>query len=127
MNSKQFEKLIYDTYCEVADRPFAKDQDTLVFRHTDNKKWFAIVMTVPKSKLGLRDDGYIDIVNLKCDPEIIASVISEVGIFPAYHMNKTHWISVALDGNCDDGTVEWLLSISYNLTRTNIKKCQGLP
>ncbi len=124
MNRTEFEKLIYDTYGEAADRPFAKDQDTLVFRHENNRKWFAIVMTVPGSKLGLRDDGYLDIVNLKCDPEVIASVISEVGIFPAYHMNKTHWLSVALDGSCDDGTVEWLLKISHDLTARKIHKNQ---
>ena len=125
MNRREFEKLVYDTYGEAADRPFAKDQDTLVFRHSGNRKWFAIVMTVPGSRLGLKDDGVIDIVNLKCDPEVLLSVLGEAGIFPAYHMNKSHWLSVALDGSCERGTVEWLLSISYNLTRTKIKKCQG--
>lgn len=124
MNRREFEKLVYDTYGEAADRPFAKDQDTLVFRHSGNRKWFAIVMTVPRSRLGLKDDGMIDIVNLKCDPEVLLSVLGEAGIFPAYHMNKSHWLSVALDGSCERSTVEWLLSISHSLTATKIIKAK---
>ena len=61
-------------------------------------------------------------MNMKCAPEVIESIAGvEPGIYPAYHMNKTHWLTVALDGSCDDATVEWLLGISYDLTRPKIK------
>ena len=116
MNRKEFEALVLDTYNVRADYPFEEDITTGVFRH-ENGRWFAIAMNIPGAKLGL-DGRNIDVVNFKCAPEVIESIAGvEPGIFRAYHMNKTHWLTVALDGSCDDGTVSWLLGISYDLTR----------
>ena len=61
-------------------------------------------MDVPKNKLGLHDDCVLDVVNLKCDPILICSLLCENGFFPAYHMNKNSWITVALDNTVDDET-----------------------
>ena len=80
-------------------------------------KWFGVIMTIPASKLGLEGDYSVDIINLKCDPLLIGSLHKEKGIFPAYHMNKTYWISVLLDGSVDDETVKWLVSLSFDLTK----------
>ena len=79
-------------------------------------------MYIPKSKLGLREDGMIDVVNLKCDPVLIGSLRMEKGIFPAYHMSKDKWISVALDGSVDDEQVKMLLDMSYELTALKIQR-----
>ena len=35
------------------DYPWMKYDDNAVFRHSDNRKWFALVMGVRKDKLGL--------------------------------------------------------------------------
>lgn len=37
----------------------------------------------------LRSDS-MEIVNLKCEPDLIPNLIRESGIYPAYHMNKQH-------------------------------------
>ena len=37
--------------------------------------------------------------------------------YPAYHMNRNHWLTVALDGRMDEDTMEFLLGISYDLTK----------
>lgn len=96
--------------------------DTPVFRHQHNKKWFAIVMTVKKSKLGIQTyNETVSIVNLKCAQEIIDSILDEYGIFPAYHMSKRHWISVLLDGSVKAQTIRFLTSVRYELTRANGK------
>ena len=79
-------------------------------------------MDIPKSKLGLRGDGDIDIVNLKCEPAVIGSLRLEKGFFPAYHMSKDKWISVALDGSVDDEQLLFLLDMSFELTDIKIKK-----
>ena len=50
------------------DHPFARYPDISVFRHPGNRKWFAAQMTVPKTTVGMQEDGIIDIVNVKCDP-----------------------------------------------------------
>ncbi len=121
MNRSEFEALVTDHFGVAADRPFEKDQSIAVFRHDGNRKWFAVVMTVARRHLGLDGEGKMDIVNLKCDEEIIDSMWQEEGIWPAYHMNKRHWITVALDGRVPTKTLLWLTAISRDLTRTKIR------
>ena len=117
MTRLEFENLVLDMYSVKADYPFEDDLETGVFRHTGTGKWFAIAMNIKGSKIGKRKGGNIDIVNLKCAPEVIETlVLEEAGIYPAYHMNKTHWLTVAL-AECDADTVSWLLSASFDLTR----------
>ena len=105
-----------------AEHPFSGDSITTVFRHIDNKKWFAIVMTIGKSKLLPDKSGKIDVVNIKCAPEIIDTFWEEDGIFPAYHMNKTHWLTLSLDGSVDNETIKSLLAMSHRLTSAKAKK-----
>lgn len=116
MNRKVFEAYVISTYKVDAEHPFSGDSVTTVFRHCDNKKWFAIVMTIDKSKLISGKSGKIDVVNIKCAPEIIDTFWEDDGIFPAYHMNKTHWLTLSLDGSVEDETITSLLAMSYRLT-----------
>ena len=122
MTRKEFEALVFDRYNISADYPFEEDFETGIFRHADNRKWFAIAMNIPKKRLGLSGEEAIDIVNFKCAPEVIESIAGvEPGVYRAYHMNKTHWLTVLLS-ECDAATISWLLNISYDLTRKKIKK-----
>ena len=122
MTRKEFEEMVFDSYGIKGDYPFDKDLETAVFRHQDNKKWFALAMRIPERKLGRKSDKIIDVVNLKCDPEIIFSLWQDEGIFPAYHMNKNHWITVCLDGSVSKKTVAWLTDISFSLTAKKLSK-----
>ena len=122
MTRQEFQAYIKDFYNILPDCPFEDEPDAWCFRHPDNKKWFALVMRIKKHKLGFETDAYIDVVNLKCAPEIMDDLWHEAGIFPAYHMNKKHWLTLALDGSCDDETIKWVLKISYDLTRKKIRK-----
>lgn len=123
MTRGDFEALVLDVYNVRADYPFEEDFETGVFRHVDSGKWFGIAMNIPYTKIVRGREGSVDVVNLKCAPEVIESIAGiEPGIYRAYHMNKTHWLTVALDGSCDDETISWLLGISYDLTRTKIKR-----
>ena len=119
MTREEFETVVLDTYNVRADYPFDEDFETGVFRH-ESGKWFAIAMNVSEKKIGRSGDMQIDIVNLKCAPEVIESLAGiERGIYRAYHMNKIHWLTVALD-ECDDDMLRWLLDVSYDLTRKKI-------
>ena len=121
MTRKEFEELVFDTYNVRADYPFEDDCVTGVFRH-ESGTWFALAMNIGERKIGHDSDEKIDVVNFKCAPEVIESLAGiEVGIYRAYHMNKTHWLTVALP-ECDDDTISWLLGISYDLTRSKIKR-----
>ena len=122
MTRKEFEELVFDTYNVRADYPFEDDFVTGVFRH-ESGKWFALAMNIGERKLGHDGDEKIDVVNLKCAPEVIESLVGvENGIYPAYHMNKKHWLTVALDGRASNATVRFLTEISYDLTKNKLKK-----
>ena len=41
----------------------------------------------------------------------------EPDIFPGWHMNKAHWLSVALDGAVEDEKIRFLVDTSYELTK----------
>lgn len=102
MNREVLEKFISATYHADAEFPWVKYPNYIVFRHRNNQKWFALVLEVPKEKLGLSEQGMLDILNVKCDPIMIGSLRTEPGIYSAYHMNKESWVSVALDGSVND-------------------------
>lgn len=116
------DKYIKEIYGISGDAPWLQYPTNTVYRHSGNKKWFAVVMTLPKAKLGLGDEAAADVVNLKCDPLMIGSVVDNCGIFPGYHMNKGHWISVLLDGSVDDEKIRWLLDLSFDITSNAYRK-----
>lgn len=122
MNKNELRKYIEETYLVEEEKPWIKYPLYEVFRRKDNKKWFAVIMSIPKSKLGICQDGNIDIVNLKCYPDLIGELRMENGFYPAYHMNKDLWISVSVDGNVNDDKIKWLVDVSFELTGASKNK-----
>jgi len=57
MDRKDFFEFVELEYGIKPDYPFSDDTDTAVFRHEINRKWFAIVMSIPREKLGLSGGG----------------------------------------------------------------------
>ena len=110
-------KFAKQKYKVSGDAPWAKYPDFIVLRHADNRKWFGLLMNLPKSKLGLKGDESVDILNLKVDPIVIGGFIHQAGIMPAYHMNKASWVSVLLDGSVPLNDIEFLLNVSFELTK----------
>ena len=90
MTKQEFLKYCLDTYGTSPDYPFDEDFETAVLRHTDNRKWYAIVMCVSRRKFGIDSDEVIDVVNLKLPTEMFGSFGTSDGVYPAYHMNKLH-------------------------------------
>lgn len=122
MNRAGFMQFILEQYSVEPDYPWMKNPNFAVFRHSNNQKWFALIMDIPRSRLGLPGDELLDVVNLKCDPLLIGSLRSEPGFFPAYHMNKDSWITVSLDNKADDDKLKMLLDMSYTATASKIRK-----
>ena len=122
MNRAQLKQHFLETYhCEL-DYPWMKYPGNEVFRHSNNRKWFALIMDVPREKLGLSGTESLDVVNLKCDPILIGSLRREPGIFSAYHMSKANWVTVALDGSVPDETIKMLLDMSFEATVVKIRR-----
>ena len=73
MKRSELELFIMETYNAEADYPWLKYPNYEVFRHCYNRKWFALIMDVPKNKLGLQGEEVLEVVNFKCDPILIDS------------------------------------------------------
>lgn len=121
MNREQLEKYIEENYTCLKDNPWNNDPDYTVFRHSSNKKWFALFMNIPQRKLGIDNDGKINVVNVKCDNIVIGSMLREKGFYRAYHMNKLNWLTIALDGSADDDKIKMLIDMSFNATAKKVR------
>ena len=121
MTKQQLFEYCLNTYGTSPDYPFDEDFETAVLRHNDNHKWYALVMRVSRRKFGLDSDEVIEVVNLKLPVEMYGSFGAADGVYPAYHMNKLHWISVLLPDAPDD-LVQFLVDVSFEVTKTIKKK-----
>lgn len=94
-----------------------KYPDYAVLRHHDNHKWYAILMNIPKEKLGLQGKEELTIIDIKVYSDMIGSLQKKEGVFPAYHMNKEYWISISLDSSFPKQELFELLDLSFQITK----------
>ena len=113
-------KLRLMEYCErkfgtEPEAPWEDSPDAYTFKTAKRNKWYALFMTIPYKSLGLVAKGTLDVVNIKLPPEKVLDLIDRVHFYPAYHMNKKHWITIVLDKEVDEPFVQQLLEESYGL------------
>lgn len=111
---------IFENYKVKIEFPWTNEayKDSGVFRHLENKKWFAAILKVSKNKLDDKFDQVEDFVlNLKIKPEDGQNLRDNKNIFEGYHMNHKHWISILLDEKISDDRIFDLLDKSFELTR----------
>ena len=126
MTKQEFLEYCLNTYGTSPNYPFDDLFESAVLRHADNRKWYAIVMKVSRRKFGFDSDEVIDVVNLKLPTEMFGSFGAPDGVYPAYHMNKLHWISVLLPDAPDD-VVQFLVNVSFEATKAiNKRKTQQM-
>ena len=112
--TKRIMDQVQEKYGNQLEYLWEKSPDTAVLRHEDSKKWYAVLMRISWAKLDKGREGLVEAVNLKHDQ--VTDLLSQKGIYPAFHMNKRYWISLALDDSLSDDDVLDLLEISWNLT-----------
>ncbi|MCU9997837.1 MmcQ/YjbR family DNA-binding protein [[Pasteurella] aerogenes] len=106
---------IQQRYGVEPEYPWAKFPDYAVFRHCHHRKWFAVLVNIGADKIGLNTMEKIWVLNVKAKPEEIGSLRMIKGVYPAYHMNKEHWLSLNL-AEIDDTFFYELLDESFSLT-----------
>ncbi len=112
----EIEEYINNNYDVIQEYPWEEFPEFTTFKHKNNKKWFALIMNISFDKLKIDKEGNVNVINLKNIPELIGGLRKEDGIFPAYHMNKEHWITVLLDGTISKQKICELIDLSYDLT-----------
>ena len=107
-----------DKYGENHVNPFKKHPDILAFVNEKNK-WYALMSNVEYNKLNKTSNiiTKVKILNVKYPTDNISDIIDNQNIFPAYHMNKKHWVSIVLDKNIKLETIKELIDISYSLVK----------
>lgn len=113
---EQITAYIQQTYGAEPEFLWARTPNNAVFRHYKTGKWFAaLLLGIPRRSLGLSGDGQVDILDLKCSPAMVGSLLDGTKYLPAYHMNKEHWITVLADGSVALEELIPLLNLSYQL------------
>lgn len=120
MTRQEFFDYCLDTFSTEPDYPWG-DSEAAVMRHFSNRKWYALIMRVPRSKFGMESSEETEVINLKLPYEMFGSFGAADGVHPAYHMNKTHWVSVLIEDAAED-VIKFLLGVSYDVTRPAVKK-----
>ena len=116
--SNRITALIQERYSVEPDFPWDEGghETSGVFRHSNNK-WFGLIMNIDRRHLDKNSaEEMIDVINLKADENRATALHRIRGIYPAYHMNHSKWISVTLDDTLDDRDVMDLVGESFRLT-----------
>ena len=89
---------------------FPFDKNTLVYK-------------VMGKMFALTDINTFESINLKCDPDKAVELREQYpAVIPGYHMNKTHWNTVIIDGSVSDKLIfEWV-NDSYELAVSSLTK-----
>lgn len=99
----------YPTYC--------------IFRNRETRKRFWLIGDVNNDKLQVWGEWKTDVLNVKSDPWMIEYLRTQWWYRPAYHMNKTNWISLLLGQlSTKDETIKTLIDISYKYSCKDWKK-----
>lgn len=116
--SAQALKLIEFIRGKFSDAPeflWEKFPNYAVFRRKDNRKWYAVIMTIPRSKLKLDGNEELEILNLRVEPEKLDKIFDGEKYFRGWHMNKKSWLTLRLDGYLTFEEISARLEESYRL------------
>ena len=106
-------------YGTVPEYLWKESPESAVLRHKTGK-WYAVVMQVEKSRLGFEGDTKVDILDVKCDADMVGLLTQTYGFLPGYHMNKKYWITMLLDGTVSEAKILDFLDMSYDLIDGNV-------
>lgn len=106
-----------NTYGDELEFLWEKSPKNAILRRKDNRKWYAALLTISKSKLGAFPDEEIEVLDLRAAPEAIPDMVDGKRVFAGYHMNKKHWITLPLDGTLPAEEICAMLGTSYALAK----------
>lgn len=115
--NKQTNKMcnyIINTYQDYPEFMWEKYPGYGVFKNKVNKKWYAVILNINKSKLD-KEDKEVEIINLKVEPTKIEELLKKDNYYAGYHMNKKNWISIILDDKVSSKEIQILIDNAYKL------------
>ncbi len=113
--------LITQKYSAMPEFPWVND-NSAVFRDARTRKWFALIMEIPREKIQPAEKGTVEVVNVKAGTSVVPALIAQPGIFRCYHMNKKMWVTIALDDTLPDDQIMTLIGTSRAFAATGPSK-----
>ena len=115
--TKEIVAYVKNKYGDELEFLWEKSPKNAVVRRKSSNKWYAVILTISKRKIGLESDEVIEVINLHNIPKEIEKLIDYKRYFPAYHMNKKHWCTICLDGTIELKEIYKKIDISYELAK----------
>ena len=111
MNVEELRNYCLSLKAVKENMPWKEPQYNMLVTFSVGCKWFCLLDP---------DKKFIDV---KSDPEKIQDFLAHYnGAFPAWHMNKEHWIGITLDSDVPDSLIKELLEDGYKAVVSNLPK-----
>ncbi len=120
--SKLVIQYIRNKYGSEPEYLWEKFPNNAVFREKTTGKWYAALLTVKNRKIGIDEDGTIEIIDLKANPDSIAALVDGKTYLAGYHMNKKHWYTICLDSSVPIEEIYSRIDNSYRTLKFKPKK-----
>ncbi len=115
--AKEITDYVKHKYGDELEFLWEKFSDNAIIRRSDNKKWYLLLLTVSKNKIGLNGEEKIEIIDLRGTPETIENIVDNKNYFKGYHMNKKHWYTICVDSGIATKEILNRIDESYNLAK----------
>lgn len=113
--TKELIDYVKNTYGDELEFLWPKFPYNAVWRRKDSAKWYAVLLTISKSKLGIDSDEIVEVIDLHTSPDKINTILDNEFYFPGYHMNKKSWYTIILNGSVDLSKICKCIDESYLL------------
>ena len=90
---------VKEKYGDELEFLWEKFPNCAAVRRKDDRKWYGLIFSISKKKLGLSSDETVEAIDLRLKPELVAETVDNVKYFPGWHMNKKSWYTMILDGS----------------------------
>ncbi|MCH5299360.1 MAG: MmcQ/YjbR family DNA-binding protein [Ruminococcus sp.] len=106
---------VREKYGDELEFLWKKFSDNAIWRRKDSQKWYGLVLTIPRSKLGLSSDEIVEIIVMRIKPEQMSQTVDNKKYFPGWHMSKKSWYTIILDGSVSNEEIFRRIDESYGL------------
>ena len=114
--SNRITNLVLEKYGDEPEFLWDKFKGSGVFRNPKTKKWYLAILDTDRSKIQENKKGLIEVGLIKLSVENIEKLLKQKHFYPAWHMNKKHWITVILDDSLPDDRIMELIEESHGFS-----------
>ena len=120
MKQEEIYEYVKKQYGTIPEYLWKSSPESAILRHKNGKWYAAILIEVENQNWVWKKEGMVDIINVKCEPDMVGLLTQTYGFLSGYHMNKKYWITILLDGTVSEAKILDFLDMSYDLIDGNL-------